>query len=105
MSPARTGRRTDLLWSMSEKSMVTVEKRLDWGVTETVELRWILSPGNQLPGEPWSVGRHRCSGTSHRRPRVSRLSEQRQSGESGLAVLVTSRSCMTKPYGAVTSEC
>ena len=105
MCPARTGRMTDLLWSMSVKSVLTVVKRLDWMVTETVDLRRILNPGNQLPGEPWSVGRHRCSGTSHRRPRVSHLIGRQQSGGFGLAGLEASRPCMTKPYGAVTSEC
>ena len=50
--PARTGRMMDLLWSMSVKSVLTVVKRLDWMVTETVDLRRILNPGNQLPGGP-----------------------------------------------------
>ena len=112
MNPARTEGRTDLLWSMSVKSVVTVEKRLvteemrlDWMVTETVELRWISSPGNQSPGEPRSGGRHRYSGSSHRQPRGSHLSERQQSGGFGLAGLATSRPCMRKPCGAVTSGC
>ena len=105
MCPVRTGRMTDLLWSMSVRGVLTVLKSLDWMVTETVELRRILNPGNQLPGGPWSVGPHRCSGSSHRRLRGSHRNRWQQSGGFGLAGLEVSRPCMTKPYGAVTSEC
>ena len=95
----------DLLWSMSVQGALTGVKSHDWMVTEVEELEGILNPGNQLPGGPWSVDPHRCSGSSHRRLRGSHRNGRQLSGGSGLAGQEVSRPCMTKPYGAATSEC